>query len=130
MVQRQRFLLSTNKVEAMHLRTLRAIPKSKTMKNTYHARCFSAVLKSSLGLKASQEHVAKKLGYKIDGISQQTLHCLQRRSEYHAARQKSYCFRKNRFLMNCAKTKIAGLKKLSNAAAHNVNDDHKLYTRD
>lgn len=123
-LKKQRLLLSTNRVEAAHLRTLRVTPKSKLMKNTYRSRCKSIALADTLGHDGARMTVAKALGYKMGPAAKQTLRNLQKKSNYHQSRQKSYIFKRARFLLHQSYRRLAKLAKLNVTDGKNSTKDH------
>ena len=64
-VQKQRSVMSTNKVEALHLRTLKVIPKSKLCVRNYDAKTQSAMHNHSVGTTRSLVLACEKMGAPI-----------------------------------------------------------------
>ena len=58
----QRQLKTTNKVESLHLRTLKLLPKTKTCKRHFNSRVHSAMHSQSVGLVSSLLQVNNALG--------------------------------------------------------------------
>ena len=127
MVRKQRFQLSTNRVEAIHQRTLRALPKNKLQKRSFKGRCFHTVLSDSLGLGKSIRLTGKCLGYTFNQPASEAMLRLTKRVSYHKARQRTYKFRRARYLLKCAKIRSKSHYKYSFKQAANVPDDHISY---
>jgi len=113
MLQKQRFLYSTNRVEAIHLRTLRVVPKSKLYRRTYAARCRSVVLTDSLGSHKTAKLQAARLGYSFSDAATRKLAAINAREDYYKKREKLASTIKARFLAKRARATLRKLSKLS-----------------
>lgn len=113
MVQKQRHMLTTNRVESLHLRTLRMVPKSKTMKSTFKARCMSIVLYDTLGLQKTTHMTAESLGYTLGETANKQLQQLTKKSQYYAQRRRSNEYKRGRYARKQANNKLRQLQRLS-----------------
>lgn len=129
MVVKQRYLLSTNSVEALHLRSLRLLPKNKLMKNSFHPRCMNVVLLDSLGLKDAVLSVSREIGFEYGHEALKVLSSLTNKATYYHERQKTQKFKRDRYLRIYKKLHLAKICKLSTQNAANVTSDHSSYTR-
>lgn len=114
-VKSQRNLRHTNKVEAFHLRCLKATPKSKTCKRHYTARNNSAAHNASIGIGNSiikfNEHTGSHL--KSGGKAITTLNRITKRIIYFAQRQQTMKFKRSRKQHRERKLKAQRISRLS-----------------
>ena len=124
MVAKQRFMLSTNKIEALHNRVFRLCPKHKTAKRTFQARNLNAVLIDSIGLANATVEVAEKMGLKFSSAALCMLKKIQRDLDYHQRNQKTWKFIRSRHQLRLARLKLKQLRKLKVEDANNVPLEH------
>ena len=105
-------LLSTNKVEAFHLRTLKVLPKSKTYRGSFEGRVHSAVHNGSVGQVNSYIAATEKMktNCNMSQKSKKILHFLAKRIHYHAQVQRSASSKYRRY---ARKQRKIDLKKFS-----------------
>lgn len=99
MIKKQRFMLNTNKLEAIHTVTLHAVPKRKLFTRSYKARCLNTVLQVSKGWKRNAEDTAKALGYSFGADAKTKLKKIQERAVYFAKRSQSARQKRSRYLV-------------------------------
>ena len=127
MIRKQTFQLLTNRVEAIHQKTLRALPKNKLQKRSSKGRCLYTVLSDSLGLGKSILLTGKILGYTFNQLASEAMLRLTKRVSYHKARQRTYKFCRDRYLLKYAKLRSKSHYKYSFKQAANVPGDHASY---
>ena len=103
MITKQRHMLTTNKVEAVHRQTLRMTPKNKLHRRTYRARCLSVVLYDTLGIRRTVEKTAETLGFSLGTTAKRQLEKLQKRAEYNSALKKNPKTTRARYLSRQAR---------------------------
>ena len=107
-------LLSTNKVEAFHLRTLKVLPKSKTYSGSFEGRVHSAVHNGSVG--QVKTYIADTGKMKTNhNMSQkkkkrERLQFLAKRTNYHPQVQRGATSKRTRYAL---KQRKVDLKQLS-----------------
>ncbi len=124
-VVKQRYLLSTNVIEAMHLRTVKLCPKSKLYTGTHRGRHLNAVMLESLGLTKSVLVVGKEFGYTFGPEAVKTLEQIRNRRRYHKERQQTNQFKRRRHSLIYKKLRVKNLHKLGVETARSVPRDHK-----
>ena len=124
MVKKQRHLLTTNKIEALHQRTLRIVPKTKLMRRTYLQCCKTVVLYDALGIKKTTELQANSLGYSFGASANHQLEQMDGKERYNKAREKTKKAIRARFLAKKARVHLKSLNKLSIVNPSSVVTDH------
>ena len=104
MAYRQRNLRNTNRVESLHLRTLKLCPKFKTYTKNYANRNHSAMHSDSVGASLSILTVLKRM--KTIPTTKKYFKTFQNKSQYHSLRQKSEDFRPRRKFLSVQKAKL------------------------
>ena len=118
MAYRQRNLRNTNRVESLHLRTLKLCPKFKTYQKNYANRNHSAMHSDSVGAGISMLTLLHKI--KTAPSTTKYFKNLNKKFEYDSLRQKSEDFRRQRKFLSVQKAK---LKRLLCLSVHSSNLD-------
>lgn len=129
-VKRQRYLFTTNKVEAQHLRSFKLCPKHKLYKRTYRGRMHNVVLLDTLGLPDAILVTTKAIGC---GVSPEVATELAKMKSLAAWRRryrqsKVQKQRRHNLKEYKLKAKRFSKMKLNTETAHNVHMDHMDYT--
>lgn len=124
MVKKQRHMLTTNKVEATHLRTLRVLPKSKLHRSSFEPRCMGVVLHATLGLHQATTVTSETLGYSLGPKANAQLQQMTKKQAYHAQRHRLPATIRAKYSLRCAKLKLKDLDKLSTESVRGQNTDH------
>lgn len=123
-VVQQRYLLSTNCVEALHLSSFKLCPKSKTYTATHRGRHLNVVLLQSLGLSNAVLVVGRELGYTFGPQAVKVMQQIRSRQQYHKERKRTMRVKRLRHSRRNAKVKIKHLHKLKIENASHIHKDH------
>ena len=118
MAYRQRNFWNTNRVESLHLRTLKLCPKFKTYKKNYTNRNHSAMHSDSVGAGISILTLLRQ--NKTMPATNKYFKKIHNKCVYHSLRQKGEDFRRRRKYLSVQK---ARLKRLQCLSAHSSNMD-------
>ena len=125
-LKQQRFGLNTNRVEALHLRTLKLVPKHKLYLKNFSGRTHSAMLSHSLGGVLSLMKARERLNIPITStwVYSKFMKMMNREQyfwNYHRGMNRI----KQRHML---RTKLCNLKRLSKlnvvTPTHSVPSDH------
>ena len=108
MAYRQRNLRNTNRVESLHLRTLKPYPKFKTYKKMYANRNHSAMHSDSVGAGISILTLLRQI--KTAPATTKYFKKIQKKCQYHSLRQKSEVFRRRRKYLSIQKARIKRIR--------------------
>ena len=111
MAYRQRNLRNTNRVESLHLRTLKLCPKFKTYKKNYANRNHSAMHSDSVGAGISILTLLRQI--KTAPATTKYFKKNQKKCQYHSLRQKSEVFRRRRKYLSIQKARLKRIRCLS-----------------
>ena len=111
MAYRQRNLRNTNRVESLHLRTLKLCPKFKTYKKNYANRNHSAMHSDSVGAGISILTLLRQI--KTAPATTKYFKKIQKKCQYHSLRQKSEVFRRRRKYLSIQKARLKRIRCLS-----------------
>ena len=121
-------LKTTNKVENLHLRTLKVLPKNKTCKLNFNQKVHSAMHNQSVGVATSAFLANGALGAPIRDIrALRTMKALTRRARYFQLKKQTMKYRISRKINNLKKLNQKKLSKLQVVNAGLNTKDHDFY---
>jgi len=116
-ISKQTHLFSTNRVENLHLRTLKILPKAKTSKLNYEAKNHSAMINHGIGTATSLALANKALGStNEDQKALKVLSSLQKREQYFTKYKRQTQFKSRRNYKKLCNINMKKFSKLTSLA--------------
>ena len=112
-LQGQRTLLTTNKVEAFHNRTLRLSPKDKLYKATYPGCCANAVIGDCKGIEMGILHTGEMMGLSFSETVSTKSNNLAVNRKNHITRKQTLKAKVSRHIIRQHKWNLRGKKELN-----------------
>ena len=126
----QRYMDNTNRVESYHRSTLKLIPKHKTYRKHYVARCFSSAHTDSVGILQAITDLTLRAGAGIadDGPGQKILQNMKKVMERRAAYSQVLTYRSRRKKLRFRRSWVKFHRRLSLVDGANAAGDDHRYT--
>ena len=124
-IGQQRYMISTNRSESLHLRILHGCPKSKLYQRNYSAKNHSNIHTDSVGI--ANSIIKMNLNTHSEPMRESkavtTLQNIQYRKQYHKDRQQSLRYRKRRSRLRWLKMNRERVKRYTTGVVGNPSTD-------